>query len=78
MICNGCLSNFSARWKASKVKAAPGLTTLSLLGDPESAELVEMLADWRKTFEGYHLYYPSRRQHPPALAALIDALRYRR
>lgn len=42
-----------------------------------SGELVEVLADWRKTFEGYHLYYPSRRQHPPALAALIDALRYR-
>ena len=39
--------------------------------------LVEVLADWRKTFEGYHLYYPSRRQHPPALAALIEALRYR-
>lgn len=38
--------------------------------------LVEVLADWRKTFEGYHLYYPNRRQHPPALAALIDALRY--
>ncbi len=42
-----------------------------------SGELVEVLTDWRKTFEGYHLYYPSRRQHPPALAALIDALRYR-
>lgn len=41
----------------------------------DAGELVEVLADWRKTFEGYHLYYPSRRQHPPALAALIDALR---
>lgn len=40
-------------------------------------ELVEVLADCRKTFEGYHLYYPNRRQHPPALVALIDALRYR-
>lgn len=38
--------------------------------------LVEVLGDWRKTFEGYHLYYPNRRQHPPALAALIDALRH--
>ncbi|SCD22941.1 LysR family transcriptional regulator [Brucella inopinata] len=43
----------------------------------ESGALVEVLADWRKTFEGYHLYYPNRRQHPPALAALIEALRYR-
>ncbi|SFY45158.1 DNA-binding transcriptional regulator, LysR family [Paracoccus pantotrophus] len=39
--------------------------------------LVEVLADCRKTFEGYHLYYPSRRQQPPALAALIEELRGR-
>ena len=43
-----------------------------------SGELVEVLADWRKIYEGYHLYHPGRRQHPPALAALIEALRYRR
>ncbi|MFT3966291.1 MAG: LysR family transcriptional regulator [Sphingobium sp.] len=42
-----------------------------------SGELIELLSGWRKTFEGYHLYYPSRRQHPPALATLIEALRYR-
>lgn len=42
-----------------------------------AGELVEVLGDWRKTFEGYHIYYPSRRQQPPALAALIDALRRR-
>lgn len=46
-------------------------------GHIAAGELVEVLADWRKTFEGYHLYYPNRRQHPPALAALIEALRYR-
>jgi DNA-binding transcriptional LysR family regulator len=43
----------------------------------DEGTLVEVLADWRKTFEGYHLYYPRRRQHPPALAALIGALRHR-
>ncbi|ANH03066.1 LysR family transcriptional regulator [Shinella sp. HZN7] len=43
----------------------------------EAGRLVEVLADWRKTFEGYHLYYPNRRQQSPALAALIAALRYR-
>ena len=42
-----------------------------------AGELVEILGDWRKVFEGYHLYYPSRRQHPPALAALIGCLRHR-
>lgn len=45
--------------------------------DIASGALVEVLSQWRKTFEGYHLYYPNRRQQPPALAALIDALRYR-
>ena len=43
----------------------------------DAGELVEVLSDWRKVFEGYHLYYPNRRQHPPALAALIEALRHR-
>lgn len=46
-------------------------------GHIAGGELVEVLGDWRKTFEGYHLYYPNRQQHPPALAVLIDALRYR-
>jgi DNA-binding transcriptional LysR family regulator len=30
--------------------------------------LVRVLADWCPTFSGYHLYYPSRRQHTPAFA----------
>ncbi|ETI63470.1 LysR family transcriptional regulator [Sphingobium sp. C100] len=42
----------------------------------DAGRLVEVLETWRHTFEGYHLYYPSRRQQPPALAALIDALRF--
>ena len=28
-------------------------------------------------FDGYHLYFPSRRQQSPAQALLIEALRYR-
>jgi DNA-binding transcriptional LysR family regulator len=39
--------------------------------------LVRVLADWCPTFSGYHLYYPSRRQHTPAFTLLVDALRYR-
>ena len=39
--------------------------------------LEQVLADWCKPFEGYHLYYPSRRQASPAFALLVDALRYR-
>lgn len=43
----------------------------------KSGELVQVLSDWCPTFSGYYLYYPSRKQHPPAFALLIDALRYR-
>ncbi len=39
--------------------------------------LVRVLEDWCPPFSGYHLYYPSRRQHTPAFALLVDALRYR-
>ncbi|MFC5708459.1 LysR family transcriptional regulator [Aeromonas eucrenophila] len=42
----------------------------------EAGTLVQVLADWCPTFAGYHLYYPSRKQHTPAFALLIEALRY--
>jgi len=37
--------------------------------------LVRVLEDWCPPFEGYFLYYPSRRHQPPALQALVEALR---
>jgi DNA-binding transcriptional LysR family regulator len=40
--------------------------------------LIQVLEDWCAPFAGYHLYYPSRRQVTPALAVLVNALRYRR
>ena len=43
----------------------------------EDGRLVRVLQDWRPTFAGYHLYYPSRRQPAPAFALLVEALRYR-
>ncbi|EGO3662871.1 LysR family transcriptional regulator, partial [Escherichia coli] len=42
----------------------------------ESGKLIQVLQEWCPTFPGYYLYYPSRKQHPPAFALLIDALRY--
>lgn len=39
--------------------------------------LVRVLEDWCPPFSGYHLYYPSRRQHSPAFALLLEALRYK-
>jgi len=41
----------------------------------QSGALVRVLEDWCPPFAGYFLYYPSRRQQPAALAALIAALR---
>ena len=37
--------------------------------------LVQVLKDWCPSFPGYFLYYPSRRNQPGALAALIETLR---
>jgi len=37
--------------------------------------LVRVLEDWCQPFPGFFLYYPSRRQQPAALAALINTLR---
>ncbi|WP_406626243.1 LysR family transcriptional regulator [Acidovorax sp. SDU_ACID1] len=39
--------------------------------------LVRVLDDWCQPYTGYHLYYPSRRQSPGALAVIVEALRYR-
>jgi DNA-binding transcriptional LysR family regulator len=37
--------------------------------------LVRVLKDWCPPFPGFFLYYPSRRNQPAALIALISALR---
>jgi len=37
--------------------------------------LVQVLRDWCPTFPGFFLYYPSRRNQPAPLAALINTLR---
>jgi DNA-binding transcriptional LysR family regulator len=39
--------------------------------------LQEVLADWCPYFQGFHLYYPHRRQASPAFSAFVDAVRYR-
>ncbi|HSX65636.1 MAG TPA: LysR family transcriptional regulator [Pseudoxanthomonas sp.] len=41
----------------------------------EQGRLVRVLRDWCPPFSGYHLNYPSRRQHSPAFSLVIDALR---
>eukprot|EP00456_Euglypha_rotunda_P046545 TRINITY_DN37045_c0_g1_i1.p1 TRINITY_DN37045_c0_g1~~TRINITY_DN37045_c0_g1_i1.p1 ORF type:complete len:297 (+),score=60.65 TRINITY_DN37045_c0_g1_i1:83-973(+) len=41
----------------------------------EQGQLVRVLEDWCPPFSGYHLYYPSRRQHSPAFSLVIEALK---
>ena len=43
----------------------------------DDGRLVRMLQPWCPTLPGYYLYHPSRRQTPPALSALVEALRSR-
>lgn len=43
----------------------------------ESGELVGVLDAWCDEFSGFHLYYPSRRQHSHAFELIINALRWR-
>jgi DNA-binding transcriptional LysR family regulator len=39
--------------------------------------LVEVLPDWCPYFQGYHLYYPNRRQASAAFLAFVEALKYK-
>ena len=41
----------------------------------EDGRLVRLLKDWSPDFEGFGIYYPSRRQMRPALRAFIDHFR---
>ena len=43
----------------------------------QQGRLERVLADWCPLRPGYHLYYPSRRQHSPAFALVVDTLRHR-
>jgi DNA-binding transcriptional LysR family regulator len=43
----------------------------------EAGTLIRVLEEWCEPFDGYYLYYPSRRQPSAAFSLLVDALRYR-
>ncbi|NTS29805.1 LysR family transcriptional regulator [Phyllobacterium sp. BT25] len=45
--------------------------------DLTKKRLVRVLEDWCEPFPGYHLYYPSSRQHAPAFVVVLEALRFR-
>ncbi|MBN6078129.1 LysR family transcriptional regulator [Aggregatibacter actinomycetemcomitans] len=41
----------------------------------DSSELVEVLSNVAISYDGYHLYYPNRRQNSPLFKALVAALK---
>lgn len=74
-----CTTMFSA--SGPVIRAALHGVGLAFAGEDlvmehlRSGALVRVLEDWCPPFPGFFLYYPSRRQQPAALAALIDTLR---
>lgn len=43
----------------------------------EDGRLIEVLADWNPYWQGFHLYYPSRRHASPAFTKFVEAFRFR-
>jgi len=66
-----------------QVEAAADGLGITLLPEDEvesyltDGRLERVLQDWCPVFDGYHLYYPSRRQHSPAFSLVVEALRFR-
>jgi DNA-binding transcriptional LysR family regulator len=46
-------------------------------GYVDDGNLREVIKDWCPTFQGYHLYYPNKRNHSPAFSTFVDAFRFR-
>ncbi|PKR49749.1 LysR family transcriptional regulator [Thalassospira marina] len=55
------------------IACTPEDHVMELIGQKK---LQRVLLDWCPPFPGYHLYYPSRRQHSPAFRVIMEALRY--
>lgn len=45
--------------------------------DIREGRLIRVLEEWCSPFDGFYIYYPSRRQMRPPLRAFIDFFRYR-
>ncbi|MCI9867383.1 LysR family transcriptional regulator [Rhizobium skierniewicense] len=63
---------------AAAVRAGAGLGYINehdVADEIAAGTLVQVLKDWCPSYPGFFLYHPSRRQSPPALRALIAALK---
>lgn len=71
------LSSLTERIDAARegfgIACVPEDTAADLIA---GGQLMSVLDEWSPPFSGYYLYYPSRRQHLPAFALLIEALRH--
>ncbi|MDG3579884.1 LysR family transcriptional regulator [Rhizobium sp. YJ-22] len=47
-----------------------------IMDDIDAGRLISVLEDWCPPFDGFSIYYPTRRQMRPALRAFIDFFRY--
>ena len=63
---------------AAAVRAGAGLGYImehDVADEIAAGTLVQVLKDWCPSYPGFYLYHPGRRQSPPALRALIAALK---
>lgn len=75
---SGCFVGNDGDLAASAVRAGAGLGYLlehDVTEDIAAGRLIQVLDERCPQFQGCYLYHPSRRQTPPALRALIDALK---
>lgn len=54
-----------------------GFVMFSVQSNMKTEQARDVTKEEKLADSGYHLYYPSRRQHTPAFSLLVDALRYR-
>lgn len=64
---NGAVDGLGLCWISQEV-AAPLIA---------EGRLQEVLVDWCPFYEGFHLYYPSRKRNSAAFSAFVDEMRYR-
>lgn len=74
LVCNGIYHLLNGALDGIGLGYIPEALVAPYLAD---GRLVRVLEPWCPRFEGFHLYYPNRRQTSPAFSAFVEAFRYR-